>query len=177
MFMKTTDRGKTWKDIKISGAGSASQFESLHFLNENIGFTLDVNGYLYKSIDGGETWFEYKKELFDDNNWGLHFYDENVGCILGQSTCLNVQGEMMVAMTYDGGNSWDLQQVSPRANTKFADPLILNANGAGYAISSGMLWESTNGNDWKPIDFTGGYDWHEEITHANGSFCVPVSNG
>ncbi len=177
MFMRTTDRGKTWIDSKINDSLYLSQFESVHFVNEKVGFVLDASGYMYKSTDGGVSWNVHDPAGINNNFWGLHFYNEKVGCALGGVTCNDSGGKMYIKMTWDGGNSWTDIIVRPHANTKFSDPLLHNAQGGGYAISSGMLWESTNGRDWKPIDFTGGYDWHEEITHINGSFCIPVSMG
>ncbi|OYT14805.1 MAG: hypothetical protein B7C24_16395, partial [Bacteroidetes bacterium 4572_77] len=172
--LRTTDQGETWLGARI---GNASQLESVHFVNKDIGFTSDAGGRCYKSTDGGRNWRDCSPMGLDDC-WGLHFFNEKIGYLLGGETCSGMGYPLKFYKTTDLGETWTVYQVSPPMATKLSDPLILDESGRAYAASSGLIWETTDaGSTWKILYRTGGYDWHEEITYVDGSFCVPISNG
>lgn len=178
----TQNGGVDWEGVSIDSLGGG-QLESIHFLNKDLGYVVGAGGPIFRSEDGGRHWTKINTGISGDPTyWGLHFYDDMVGVALGGGTCVrgvdgNADG-FTVSKTTDGGYTWVNRQFSSsQIDTKFADPLILEADGEGYAVSSGYLWYSTDGLDWKIDDLTGGIDWHEEITYYNGSFCLPYSIG
>jgi photosystem II stability/assembly factor-like uncharacterized protein len=179
-IVATTDGGKTWKGSTINAADQPnSQFESINFVNKNVGFCVDASeSAIYKTIDGGVTWKNISPQPIPglrSQYWGTYFYNANLGVLIGGGTCSS-NDYCRFYRTTDGGNSWNRTNANPMGRpTKPADAIILDANGRGYAISSGLLWESDDALNWRVIDQTGALDWHEEITYDNGSFLVPVS--
>lgn len=186
--LKTTDGGQTWTGQSLP---YDLQLETISFINENVGYTSgpenSVNqnyGYIFKTTDGGESWFDVSPE---DNNftlWGHHFIDENYGVVMGDGCYTDVSNSGLTSYyTTDGGNNWIKSQLNiDNQNvlyySKFADPLIIDKNGLAYAVSSGVLWKSLDGGkSWSIYSYTGTYDWHEEISHYNGSIVVPSSPG
>jgi photosystem II stability/assembly factor-like uncharacterized protein len=171
---RTTDGGKNWFGTSVTGT---NQLESIHFVNEKVGFLVDVTrGIIFKSEDSGDTWKIITTANQNLDLWGCHFYNEDVGVALGGGTCLG-QGRLYAIKTTDGGDTWETRSLNTNYYTKFSDPLILDENGGGYAVSSGLLMISDNGLDWRIESGTGGYDWHEEVTYLNGSSCLPWSAG
>ncbi|MEI6089290.1 MAG: YCF48-related protein [bacterium] len=183
-IVATTDGGKTWKGSRIITSDPLnSQFESIQFVNKSVGFCVDATeSAIYKTTDGGANW----KNISPKPNpglrsayWGTYFYDANLGVIMGGGTCNNgptFHDYCRFYRTTDGGKTWDQSTADPVGRpTKPCDAVIMDAKGSGYAISSGLLWETDDALNWRIIDQTGALDWHEEITYDNGSFLVPVS--
>lgn len=178
-IVATTDGGKTWKGSTIN---TADQMESIDFVNKDVGFVVDATeSAIYKTTNGGQTWKNispgYKNGTYisDHEYWGTYFYDANLGVIMGGGSCYG-NNYCRFYRTTDGGNTWDQTAEMPIGKpTKPCDAIILDGTGRGYAISSGLLWETDDALHWRVIDQTGALDWHEEITYDNGSFLVPVS--
>ncbi len=52
VFLKTTDGGLTWNGKSFN----RSDFTSLYFVNENVGYLTSEGSYYFKTSDGGDTW-------------------------------------------------------------------------------------------------------------------------
>lgn len=178
--LRTTDGGKNWLGSRLFNQNNFPiqvQLESIQFLNENIGFTSgplnsDGFGVIYKSTNGGESWFNVTPPNAGDL-WGLYFLDENIGLVIGGG-CGTPQ---YFWRTENGGQNWSAS-IYNNPGSKMADALLYDKDGLGYAIGSGTLWKSTNGGkSWLPISNTGNVDWHEEITRVNNTFLIPYSEG
>ncbi len=172
----TTDSGKTWRGVRVTNF--PHQLESIQFLNVNVGYvsgpTQDGGGVgsIFKSIDGGSSWFNITPPNTGTLFWGMRFIDENNGLLLG-GDC-NFQ---YFYRTTDGGASWSLSAYNSEGG-KLSDPIIIDFEGLCYAIGSGALWQSNNGGrTWSIKSFTGAKDWHEELAVLGNSMVVPVSNG
>lgn len=205
VILRTTDGGETWIPSFVDNLRRI-QTESVWFLNENVGYASGpVNdsrnpnrpanqfmGAVYKSIDGGATWTEITPFLRftgafgqiilgSTNIWGLYFLDENNGWVMG-GNCSNPRatldfGEqnMFFYKTTDGGQTWTLVAKNTEEVTKLSD-LIMYPNGNGYAVSSGLIWETNDfGDSWERMALTGGFDWHEDISIFNNSIAIPYS--
>ena len=178
--LRTTDGGKSWLGSRIyteSNFPLNIQLESIHFVNESVGYTsgpsnMMTGGVIYKSTDGGANWFDVTpNNAFDI--WGTYFLDENFGFVIGGG-CDDSQ---YFWKTTDGGDSW-AAMIYNHPGSKMADLLIYDYEGIGYAIGSGVLWKTVNGGrNWIPISNTGGIDWHEEITRVGNTFLIPYSEG
>lgn len=181
--LKTTDGGVTWTGVLIDNQNN--HLETIQFLNEKVGYCSGPgsnNGVLYKTTDGGESWYELTPNLIEDNKyvpmWGCHFIDEDNGLLLAGSSCSN--GDMTnlyFLKTTNGGSSWKSANVN-YSNSKMSDPLIIEKGGLAFAVSAGMIWRSSDGGTkWEKFLKTTGQDWHEELSYFNGSFFIPSSNG
>jgi photosystem II stability/assembly factor-like uncharacterized protein len=209
IVLRTTDGGENWLPSFVD-EDRLIQVESVWFLNERVGYASGPfervgqnGGRIYKTEDGGESWRQLNLgnhlnplETESIGIWGLYFIDENNGWVMG-GNCTNVNTKLykekniLFFKTTDGGITWELKsafsEVSP--NSKLSD-LVMNQDGNGYAISSGILWETNDfGDTWnkkgetKKIIMSGdtlttnGFDWHEDISIFNNSIVVPVTNG
>ena len=122
-LLKTTDGGKTFTEVDASVFGRKS-LKGVHFVDENHGWIITYNtptsgssvgnpqssesentrfpvtggysGYIYRTVDGGETWevqFATEEALFN-----LHFIDKKTGWVVGD--------RRGVFATNDGGETW-----------------------------------------------------------------------
>ena len=191
-IIKTTDGGKTWKGTKIHNVNL--QLETIQFLNEKVGYVsgpgafsddkdnaMHNAGVLFKTIDGGQTWFDItpsiREGFFYVPLWGINFYDENNGLMMGGEDCVDNGTSIFFMRTTNGGGSWFGDRIYKR-DSKASDPLLLDPEGQAYALSSGMIWESKDGgNIWDRFLQTPKNDWHEELAYFNGSFLLPSSAG
>ena len=98
--LRTLDCGITWTEMNhdyLIGDYTGTYYKSIDFVNLNIGFFSKKWENLYKTIDGGKTWFS----TFEPR-WGLetvNFYDENFG--------LATTSDGFLYRTRDGGDSWE----------------------------------------------------------------------
>lgn len=164
--IRTTDGGNTWQGTIIT---SIDQIESIHFVNPLVGYC-SGEGKIFKSINGGATWSDITPRDDEVLLWGTYFVDENTGFVIG-GNCIGYQ---KFYKTTNGGLTWSHYDYFYQ-NTKLAD-CIVYPNGIGYAVSSGLIWRTTDmGTRWSVFSRTGNFDWHEEITHFGRSFLVPYS--
>jgi|GEM_PF-373674 len=169
MVIRTTNGGNSWEGATISGA---NHLEGIHFPSENIGYTSGLDG-LFKSTNGGASWFEVSPPSMTSTMWGCYFLDNNNGFVIGGG-CLSNQEFWK---TTDGGSTWSVF-VGSLPNSGLTDLIVYSMFGTGYASSSGWIWETTDGgNTWAPMSNTGPNDWQEEITKVGNSFLVPTSSG
>ena len=179
--LRTRDGGKTWRGSVVS---NAPQLESIIFLNDNVGYCSGTNqfspgaGGVYKSTDGGASWFEITPLVFVGGQlqrasvWGCNFYNERVGLVVGGGC----SGEMqMFFRTDDGGASWSLY-TSSYPNSGLSHPRMQDPNGKCYASSSGAIWRSDDGGrTWSVVSSTGPAYWQENLQIRNNSICVATA--
>ncbi len=177
--LRTTNGGQSWQALRIVPQSDDNiQLESIHFVNEKIGFTSGPStsafgevSYLFKSTDGGATWFNITPRGAT-TIWGNYFINENLGFAQGGG-CDTPQ---MFWKTTDGGATWTFSRYF-ELESKISD-VIVYPDGTGFAAGSGALWFTTDlGNSWAIRSRTGNYDWHEEITHAGLTHFLPYSGG
>lgn len=165
----STDGGRTWRSSIIQ---NINQLETICFPSRTIGYT-SGEGKIFKSIDGGISWFDITPANARVQIWGNYFITDDFGITLGG----NCTGEQVFYRTSDGGRTWsEARYFEP--NTKLSDVIMYEQNGLGYAVSSGFLWRTDNGGrDWQMISWTRGNDWHEDIAIVGSSLLIPVSLG
>lgn len=172
----TKDGGETWKTVNVD-PNNPVQLESIHFVNANIGYTSgppsdqDRFGAIYRTTDGGNTWRDVTPDSkLSISLWGCYFYDENNGFALGGNCDFQ-----FFFKTTDGGNTWKTNRYESKNFTKLSDVYVDGATGIGQAISSGVVWKTTDyGDNWFEEFTTGPSDWHEELAFMGDSFIIPV---
>jgi len=178
--LRTTNGGKSWEGIQSiredTTISNNIQLESIHFVNEKIGFSSgSVPGgnrsFLLKSLDGGVTWSSITPPGAT-NLWGTYFVDENIGFVVGGG-CIDSQ---IFWKTTDGGVDWKFVRYF-ELESKLSD-VIVYPDGTGFGAGSGALWFTLDtGNTWGILSRTGNFDWHEEITHKGQTHFLPYSGG
>lgn len=172
---RTSNGGTSW-DVSI--IPNAYQLESIHFVNEKVGYTSglysggNTTSAIFKSTDGGRSWTNVSP-IGKIDVWGTYFLNENLGLTIGGG-CDN---EQQFYRTTDGGKTWRVTRKN-QFNTGLSDLVIDNKTGIGYAVSSGWLWKTSDfGLNWDLFSNTGDNDWQEEITFLGNSFLLPYSTG
>lgn len=168
MIIRTTDGGNTWQGSTVN----AYHLESIHFPSLQIGYTSGVEG-IFKSTDGGATWFDVTPVGTRDTTyfWGCYFLNPDYGILVGDGCNGRYQHFWL---TTDGGSSWNVF-IAQEDNTGMTDA-ILYPNGIGFASSSGKIWiTSDSGRTWQVFANVGPNLWQEEITNIGSSFLVPYS--
>ncbi len=171
-ILRTSNGGETWQGATISN--NAYHLESIHFVNQNVGFCSGVQG-IFKSSDGGATWSDIS-DLRMGNLWGCYFVNANVGIVVGEGCIDNIQ---RFWRTEDGGYSWTLFTTN-EANSGMTDLILYDPNGLGYATGSGKLYVTYDGGrswaKYRDTEIDDRYNhWQEEITRYRASFLLPLS--
>ena len=107
VILKTHDRGLTWEP---RDTGVSTHFRSVHFTDQNTGWlaaapwgTPDMDGYVLKTTDGGDSW---EIKMTEPSN-AVFFVDTDSGCVG------SIGG---VYRTTDGGDTWQFVDMgAPRA--------------------------------------------------------------
>ncbi|RKU25459.1 hypothetical protein C6499_14840 [Candidatus Poribacteria bacterium] len=125
-LLKTTDGGQTFTKVDGSVFGEKS-LKGIHFVDQNYGWIITYNtptsttaenaGYIYQTIDGGDTWeeqFSTEAALFN-----LHFIDRQTGWVVGD--------RRSVFATTDGGETWQFvtDGSNQRHKTSYGQPEYL----------------------------------------------------
>ena len=125
-LLKTTDGGQTFTKVDGSVFGEKS-LKGIHFVDQNYGWIITHNtptsttaenaGYIYQTIDGGDTWeeqFSTEAALFN-----LHFIDRQTGWVVGD--------RRGVFATTDGGETWQFvtDGSNQRHKTSYGQPEYL----------------------------------------------------
>ncbi|GMV53176.1 MAG: Ycf48-like protein [Chlorobi bacterium] len=163
--VRTTDGGITWR-----GSQTSRKFlEYIQFLTPLIGYTSGPAG-LYKSTDGGATWRDITPpDPNGEQGWGSYFLNQNEGVYLVGGCATSVQA---FYRTTDGGVTFTASyQTEPRSGLSDA---LLYDDGSGYALSSGVLWNTSDyGRSWRKYAKTPRKVWHEELSIVGSTIMIP----
>ncbi|WP_442267285.1 YCF48-related protein [Tenacibaculum sp. ZS6-P6] len=140
-ILKTIDGGQNWYATKDDSNTMPSNFYTIDFVNENVGFVTQAHDDIYKTTDAGETWIEMStrtQTIFD-----FHFLDENNGFATGEYGA--------TYKTNDGGNSWNqifFQSGFFEGTSMYS--IYFQDNNIGYATGErGRIIKTTDGgNTW-----------------------------
>ncbi|MGH9761185.1 MAG: WD40/YVTN/BNR-like repeat-containing protein, partial [Blastocatellia bacterium] len=114
---KSTDGGVTW--AKITTRLPELAFNSMCFVNTDVGFVVGRSGRIARTTDGGRTWWkmlDIKPEFVMED---IYFRDEKHGWAVGRRDLGHDETDGAVLYTPDGGDSW-LSAGSP-VQTKLMD--------------------------------------------------------
>jgi photosystem II stability/assembly factor-like uncharacterized protein len=140
-LMKTTDGCKTFT---MALSDSSGGFEVIQFVTGNTGFVIDRNNFVYKTMDGGESWEKIKIELS-----GAFLQD--IKCV-NQDTLFVVAGggsqvmDGYVIKSINGGKTWDTTRTINLSHICFV------SESTGFACGSGGIIKTTDaGKTWDTI--------------------------
>lgn len=113
-------------DVAIGAPTDSPCF--VYFVNPRVGWVVNSNGYIGKSVDGGRTWSDVSSDTGDDDismsRWGAEVYFTNSA----EGWQLDRDGKLKT--TADGGVSW----TKVEDNITFSDMFFLDAQ-HGLAVS------------------------------------------
>lgn len=147
VILKTIDGGLSWYNTYTSYT-IPSNFFTVYFINQNVGFATREHAHLLKTTDGGETWTDIPMSsvvaIYD-----IHFINESDGFATG-----NYGGTYK---TNDGGNTWIpifFQTGLVYNSSMFA--IYFQDNNVGFAVGSrGRIVKTTDGGvTWTNYSFT-----------------------
>ncbi|MBD3236700.1 MAG: T9SS type A sorting domain-containing protein [Candidatus Eisenbacteria bacterium] len=101
LTLRTTDGGVNW--LTVYPPEPRSSLSSIHFVDQEVGWTSGYEARVYKSIDGGQSWFEQY------NDSGTSYTSISSVHAVSANTCwgvgyVAVEGRSM--KTVDGGDTW-----------------------------------------------------------------------
>jgi photosystem II stability/assembly factor-like uncharacterized protein len=144
-ILHTSDSGKTWVE---QNSGSTSDFRSIFFLNQDIGY---ISAYtsLFKTSDGGNHWNIISYDTLVDLQ-SMVFRDENNGISIMRIDQKPNRKFKFLVKTIDGGITWTRINVNiPQTY----DTEIFNVDNSYFTIGDGNLILKSNdfGDTWQTI--------------------------
>ena len=141
IILKTIDGGQNWYITRDNSNITPSDYFTVYFVNENIGFSTQEHSDMFKTTDGGETWVEVTG--INDAIYSIYFFDENIGYATGDHG--------VIFKTIDSGNTWTWAgfQNGRYGNTSMYGIYFQDSN-IGYATGArGRIIKTTDGgNTW-----------------------------
>lgn len=153
-ILKTTDRGKTWENVSLSGNVDV---QSLYAFNDKecSAGTWGKGGGLFQTLEGGKNW----QKVLDDKlspNLGLginsiSYVDRKLGWAAGrkfvESTDNPKPDTAVLLKTLDGGNSWMKIQTQLKEE-EFTYVKFFDENN-GWLVGRRTIYKSKDGgNSW-----------------------------
>ncbi len=145
-ILKTIDGGLNWYTTQSTNTFPSDYF-TVYFVNENIGFATREHDNMYKTTDAGETWVEISGTI--DAIFDFHFLDENNGFATGEFGA--------TYKTTDGGITWNqifFQNGFVGETSMYG--IYFQDNNVGYATGMrGRIIKTTDGGEtWTPHSMT-----------------------
>lgn len=130
----------------LPNAPDGGRYEDLHFINANTGWLVHLNGIIYKTSDGGESW-AYMDSVFQGSFRSVYFLNENTGWVGSLNT------NFILFKTTNGGI--DLTPVSNIPDPKPKGICGLHGIGNDFIYGCGTYQDSATfikstdgGNTW-----------------------------
>ncbi len=171
-ILKTTDFGKTWNKVScdklpefIDGeAGFAASNSNISVVGDQVWIaTGGVAARVLHSSDRGATWEVQETPIVAGAQmtgiFAMDFYDEKVGVIVGGDWSDKSKNTQNLAMTRDGGASWEL--ISEGSGPGYCSDILFVPGTDGkelLAVGTPCIWWSGDqGATWKQISEEGFY--------------------
>ncbi|MEN8224795.1 MAG: YCF48-related protein [Bacteroidota bacterium] len=137
--MVTDDGGLSWTETTPANSDWLTDVE---YYNSMVIWTCGYDGNVWRSLDGGYTWFNeyYGSDSFD----AIHFFDDDNGMLMTGNSVL---------LSFDGGDNWDsTAYIYPSFNSFHAFMSWESSKGVavGYdgiisrTMDGGSTWEKLN---------------------------------
>ncbi|TDB67565.1 WD40/YVTN/BNR-like repeat-containing protein [Arundinibacter roseus] len=147
VLLSTTNGGASWQ--RIEPPSKFVIFNTIQFVTQSIGWGISneydyytgqvFDGTLYKTTDGGNTWYPQIRNLFSGPLSCVHFKDINNGWLAGS---------FFMAYTKDGGNTWTSSfQINTSPFDQYIEyPKAINFVGEiGWILDQNRAYYTTNG--------------------------------
>ncbi len=153
VLLRTDNAGISWKPIDFE---KLSSLDSYHAMFEAISpeiLFIYVDDYIYKSIDGGQTWLNSNFFGGSGDPRTLYFYDENLGFLSNSHE--------NYAITNDGGESWTTYDLGDTEGLSYDEDItafyFLNTTLGFAGTSKGKLLKTEDGGaSWSILSSTNG---------------------
>jgi len=182
---KSIDGGKTWKNVLFVNDLTGSSDLSLDINNPEVLYSAmwhhqrtpwemisgGIGSMLYKSIDGGETWFKIDKGLpKEKGKMAIAVSRENSQKVYALIESDSNKGHGGLFVSDDSGENWHLVSGDNRLTQRswyyikvFADPKNENTV---YVLSAAAFRSTDGGKTWEEIEGTHG-DFHDLWINPN----------
>ncbi|MCX6150069.1 MAG: YCF48-related protein [Ignavibacteriales bacterium] len=152
-ILGTTDGGESWTEIITNNALLKIRFAKHNFEEEGTGWSVGVDGMIYKTTNAGENWITQREKKYDFRS--IYFVDESNGWAVGDSG--------VILHTENGGANWNKQNQN--------DSLILSSvcaidNQNVFAVGSVLDLEyipTRVKNAIILLSTDGGQNWQKQI--------------
>ena len=143
---------KVYAQWEILNEGTKGGFNTIDFVNENVGWIAGDKGTLKNTQDGGENW----NAITINEEWNIStidFITESIGWLIG-----NDEDYSFIMKSIDGGNNWTIQkQIEFALNAIYA----VDENNAYVGCGDGKILKTTNGGvEWSNIQLNSQYDFY-----------------
>jgi len=156
-FSSTEDGGAHWAERPF---GIDHAVNDIHFVSKETGFVL-AGGSIFETTDGGHSWREAHKFLpseFDGATpelYSLRFNGKKRGWVVGAASRGDLITNSILAMTRDGGDTWQVLQAPTRQELIHID-FIDEKRGWIVGAAGAILHTDDAGETWvkQPSDTT-----------------------
>lgn len=152
-----------WFDQYVTGTSYLGfSLNSLTFLDHNEGFSVGGYGFLTKTSNSGNNWFNLNGNTISDhkNLSKVIFINSNTGFAIGGENPSNYQSTdgALMKRTTDGGLTWNVVNINPTQSDIYTDIYFVN-QATGYLTSykgirrsndAGLTWNLTGNNTSNP---------------------------
>ncbi len=157
----STNRGRSWQSVAIPTEASNLDFRDVEAFSRQRVLLLAAGpgsqSAVWRSEDGGQHWWLCLRNNVEAGFWdGFAFWDEDRGLLVGDP----VDGRLLVMLTEDGGQSWQLPDSANLPQTAEGE-YAFAASGTSLAVAGkNRAWIATGGSVariWRSVD--GGQSW------------------
>lgn len=110
-ILRTQDGGQNWIQYGVFNADNYATLWAVDFVNDTLGFAVGKSdqhdGYMYKTINGGDSWFatgSFQWNILTD----IHFIDDTTYYLLSHTINTFPTTRLNIFKTTDAGGSWQL---------------------------------------------------------------------
>jgi photosystem II stability/assembly factor-like uncharacterized protein len=142
---RTTDGGDNWVEIT---APSLYSLWEIYFVDDNngwiaggreYGFNIDPIRTIHYTNNGGMSWTTQMSVYDSLPLHGIHFYDENIGCVVGE------HGNIF--WTNDGGTNW-IQKNSGIVNHLWGVYVLNETTAWAVGVVGTIIFTTDSGENW-----------------------------
>ena len=152
IFMKTTDKGVTWKSSFIVANKLSPNINGMYFAADNIGYAAHSYRMVSKTTDGGTTWSMVLPDTSAAtvSSGAVYFVDQNLGFVTGQMSST----VSAIHKTTNGGGSWT---TTTGTVAKSLRAVAFASATVGAVVGDGLTgaFTTNGGSTWTASTFAG----------------------
>lgn len=142
--IKSIDGGVTWTNFYIDSI--FYRIVKIQFFNNDTGVFLGENGYVYKTLDGGNSFIRYNTPSDTLCCRDMYFLNENLGFVLDRDA---------IYRTIDGGTTWVATQITINGELEAFHFIDSVGYIVGYDNGIGLILKTDDyGVTWSQLSIT-----------------------